>query len=123
MLDMPGSGAPGVLVGVGNISGGANAVEGSAATGVPSGTLITVALNGAFFQSGSSATVGYAVPNWITGGSLAAQMLIVIHELAHVDEVPGFDPNDNGSPAAQTNNNNLVMKNCGDAISWWAGKN
>ena len=122
MLDTPGSGATGVTVGVGNVSGGANAVEGSNVPGVPSGTLMTIAINGAFFQPGSSATVGYGVPNWITGGSLAAQMLLVIHELAHAVEAPGFNPNDNGNPAAQTANNSLVMKNCGDVISWWAGK-
>ena len=112
-------------VGVGTFSDNTvNAVAGSPpSTGIPAGTEITVNVNGAYFNSGSSSSVGYGVPSWITGGSPAAQMLLVIHELAHDFAAPGFNANDNGNSAAQTANNNLVMQKCGSVISWWAGQN
>ena len=112
------------MVGVGTFSDNTiNAMAMSpASTGIPAGTMVTVNTSGAFFQSGPSESVGYGVPDWIKGGSAAAQMLIVLHELAHVFEAPGFVQNDYGDTAAQKNNNQLVMQNCGSVITWWASR-
>lgn len=67
--------------------------------------------------------MGYDIPSWITGGSLAAQTEIVIHELAHDFDVPGFVQNDAGSAVAQAINNQAVLQNCGDVISYLSGHN
>ena len=83
--------------------------------------LITVASNGAFFNSGPSTSVGFGLPKWITGGSGAAQAEILLHELAHDLGAAGFlddGPLPNGMPniSAQTTNNGLVMQNCGGVV-------
>ena len=119
MLDAPGGGATSMMVGVGSFSDSAvNAVEGTNGTNMaPGSMLITVNTNGAFFNSGPSSTVGYGVPSWITGGSPAGQALILLHELAHAVGAAGFNNNDYGDAQAETQNNNLVLKNCGDIIS------
>jgi hypothetical protein len=128
MLDVPGSGATMMAVGVGAFSTAENAFSGSAGSNVPAGTLITVNTNGAFFDSGPSTAVGYGVPSWITGGSDAAQALILLHELAHNLGAAGFEDDGalpDGSPNinAQTQNNQLVMKNCGGVVNQAGGKN
>jgi hypothetical protein len=82
--------------------------------------LITVNTNGAFFNS--SVSVGYDVPAWITGGSNAAQALILLHELAHDLNAAGFNQNDAGNAAAEGQNNQLVLQNCGNVINFFAGK-
>jgi hypothetical protein len=119
MLDAPGGGATSMMVGVGSFSDSAvNAVEGTNGTNMaPGSMLITVNTNGAFFNSGPSSTVGYGVPSWITGGSPAGQALILLHELAHAVGAAGFNNNDYGDAQAETQNNNLVLKNCGDIIN------
>jgi hypothetical protein len=110
-------------IGVGTFSeNNVNALAGSPPdTGIPSGTEITVNTRGGFFQSGPSTSVGYGIPSWMTGGSLGAQMEIVIHELAHDFQVPGF-ADDYHDPGAQTHNNELVMQHCGSVINRWADR-
>ena len=81
MLDEPGTGATMMAVGVGAFSTTDNAVAGSAQTDLSVGALITINVNGAFFNSGPSSFVGYGVPSWITGGTDAAQTEILLHEL------------------------------------------
>jgi hypothetical protein len=72
---------------------------------------------GAYFNSGLNESVGYGVPSWITGGSAAAQAEILLHELAHDVGAAGFIQNDYSSSTAQSTNNGLVMKNCGDIVN------
>jgi RHS repeat-associated protein len=85
-------------------------------TGTGSSAAITVNANGAFFNSGF--TVG--IPGY-TGGSLQAQLTILIHELAHLESnagtgASGFQP-DAGNPSAGKSNDTLVNKNCGNLIN------
>jgi hypothetical protein len=92
----------------------------------PGSMLITVNLNGAFFNSGPSSFVGYGLPSWITGGTNAAQAEILLHELAHNIGAAGFPadgPLRNGAPniQAQTANNQLVMQKCGDIVNLAGG--
>jgi RHS repeat-associated protein len=119
MLDAPGSGATAMMVGVGSFSDNAvNAMAGTGGTNLtPGSMLITVNTSGAFFNSGPASSVGYGVPSWITGGSPAAQALILLHELAHVVGAAGFNNNDYGNATAEKNNNTLVMRNCGDIVN------
>ena len=108
-------------VGVGSFSDSTvNAVAGISGTNLPAGMLITVNTNGAFFNS--SVSVGYDVPAWITGGSNAAQALILLHELAHDLNAAGFNQNDAGNATAEGQNNQLVLQNCGNVINFFAGK-
>ena len=124
MLDVPGTGATMMAVGVGSFSGnGINAVAGITGTNLPTGMLITVNLNGAFFNSGPSTSVGFGVPSWITAGSYAAQALILLHELAHDLNAAGFNQNDSGNSDAQKANNGLVLQNCGDVVKQAGGQN
>ena len=112
-----------MAVGVGNFSGpGAsttNAVAGNAGTDLPDGMLITVNLNNAFFNSGL--TAGYGTN--IQGGTAAAMVLILLHELAHITGAQGFNNDDGGAnnQAAQTRNNQLVLENCGGVVGRFAG--
>ena len=76
--------------------------------------------NGAFFNAGPSTAVGYGVPSWITGGSPAAQVLILLHELAHDLEAANMKIGDT-SVADQTANNELVMQKCGSIINSLSG--
>jgi RHS repeat-associated protein len=126
MLNTPGSGATMVAVGVGNFPGGTNAIAGSAGSSLPLGMLITVASNGAFFQSGASP--GFGLPSWVSAGSNAVQAEILLHELAHNLGAAGMQPDaqlPNGQPnvAAQTANNQAVMTNCGGVVALAAGRN
>jgi RHS repeat-associated protein len=111
-----GLGATAVTAGVGNFNGSTtNAVEGTGGTNLPAGSMtITVNLNGAFFSSGL--TVGFGLPTWITGGTLAAQYEILLHELAHFVQATDFIDNDT-SLANQTTNNQAVMANCGTIVN------
>ncbi len=127
MLDVPGTGATMMAVGVGSFSTNDNAVDGISGTNLPQGMLITVNSNGAFFNSGPSQFVGYGIPSWINGGTNAAQSEILLHELAHDVGAPGFQsdgPLPDGSPnvSAQTANNQLVMQNCGNVVDLAAGR-
>jgi hypothetical protein len=54
---------------------------------------------------------------YIHGNTPAAQVFILIHELAHLGEVPGFVP-DAKSQQAGIDNNVLIDQNCGAAIKW-----
>jgi len=103
MLDVPGSGATTMGVGVGAYSTKDNANAGSTGTNLPAGATITVNTNGAFFQSGPSTDVGYGVPSWITGGSNAAQALILLHELAHNLDIVDYNQNDGRLPDGSPN--------------------
>jgi hypothetical protein len=102
-------------VGVGNFSNpGVNAVYGTAGTNLPTdGTaLLTVNLNGAYFNA--NAGVGPGVVG-INAGSSQAQLLILLHELAHATDAAGFQTNDSGQ-TIQAQNNQLLMQNCAGFI-------
>ena len=105
-----------MMVGVGSFSDATtNAVAGTNGTNLtPGSMLITVKVDGAFFNSNVSA--GYGLPSWITGGSAAAQGEILLHELAHDVGASGFI-NGDLSPADQTKNHQMVMDNCGSVIN------
>jgi RHS repeat-associated protein len=121
MLDAPGSGATMMAVGVGSFGNNAdNAVEGSLGTNLPSGMLITVNVNGAFFNAGPSTAVGFGLPSWIQGGSAAAQGEILLHELGHVVNASGMQ-SDKGNNDAEARNNQLVMQHCGDIVNALGG--
>jgi RHS repeat-associated protein len=91
------------------------------ADGTPAGVPVTAALtvndNGAFYNatnsSGQSLTVG---PQHYAGGTLQAQAAILIHELAHILGVEGFNQNDAGNPQAGANNDADVDAHCGTLI-------
>ena len=55
-----------------------------------------------------------------TGGTTRAQVFILLHELAHFTNAPGFQ-SDLGDPVATASNDSLVNKNCGRTIN--AAKN
>lgn len=93
-----------------------NAVAGNVGTNLPDGMLITVNLNGAFFNSNLSA--GYGTN--IQGGTDVAKVLILLHELAHDVGAAGFISGDQ-SAADQTKNNQSVMENCAGVLRRAAG--
>lgn len=108
--------APGTtnIVGVGKCSDPTvNAVAGVVGTNLAPGTAgITVNLSGAYFRSDSSAGSGTN----IKAGSDAAQAFILLNELAHLTGAGGFLDNDRNE-AAQTQNNRLLLENCGRTVS------
>lgn len=86
--------------------------------GVPVTAAFTVNSNGAFFNSGF--TVG---PKQYQGGTVQAQLFVVLHELAHMLQTnglgaPGFQ-NDFGNAAAGRSNDGLIDNHCGDLINHW----
>jgi hypothetical protein len=79
---------------------------------------ITINANGAFFNTGIG--VGYAGQYAAQIGQIGpatqqAQDLILLHELAHYLQVPGFIPNDNTVPS-QKSNNDAVFQNCNKTL-------
>lgn len=92
---------------------GTNNTDGTPIAGLPANASITVNSNGAFFNS--AYTVGSGFVQY-TGGTLQAQIFILVHELAHEVGAAGFQP-DAGNPSAGASNNALVQKNCGSQIA------
>jgi hypothetical protein len=92
---------------------GNNNLDGTPIAGLPANATITVNANGAFFNS--AYTVGSGFVQY-TGGSLQAQIFILVHELAHEVGAAGFMP-DAGNQSATNSNNALVQKNCGSQIA------
>ena len=85
----------------------ANAVAGVSGTDLETGySLLTVNLQGAFFNSDRSTDSGR-----IAGGSDEAKAFILLHEIAHLTQAAGFQENDS-APAIQLANNDLVHDNC-----------
>ena len=109
------------LVGVGDFSNAtANAQAGTTGTNLPAGSmLITINLQGAFFNS--SASPGYGLPSWIKSGSAAEQGLLLLHELAHNVGAAGFIEGDQ-SADDQTKNNQSVLTHCGSIINNLGGR-
>jgi hypothetical protein len=112
-----GSGPSDYTFGYGRLSNSSTAAfvgnanpDGTLVQGLPTSASITVNSNGAFFSSGY--TVG---PQGYTGGTLAAQAFILLHELGHEVGAAGFKP-DFGDPSAGKANDALVDQNCGKAI-------
>jgi RHS repeat-associated protein len=93
--------------------GNANA-NGTPVAGLPPDSTITVNSNGAFFSSGY--TVGAPGSTQYTGGTLQAQLFILVHELAHEVGAAGFLP-DAGNQANVNSNNALVQQHCGAQIA------
>jgi RHS repeat-associated protein len=87
--------------------------DGTPISGLPGDSSITVNSNGAFFNSGYTVGSGNTQYN---GGTLQAQIFILIHELAHLSGAAGFQ-SDAGNPSAVAKNNALVQKNCGSQIA------
>jgi RHS repeat-associated protein len=87
--------------------------NGTPVAGLPGDATITINSNGAFFNSGQQIGGGGAQ---YQGGSIQAQVFILLHELAHEVGAAGFQA-DNGNNNAETSNNNLVQKNCGKQIA------
>ena len=87
--------------------------DGTVVAGLPGNATITVNSNGAFFNSAYSVGSGRTQ---YTGGSLQAQIFILVHELAHEVGAAGFGPDLNNQGAEDTNNA-LVQKNCGKQIA------
>jgi hypothetical protein len=106
------------IVGIGRFSDSSiNAVAGVGGTNLAPGTAgITVNLTGGYFRSDVSA--GYGTN--IQGGSDAAKAFILPHELAHLTGAQGFLDNDKNE-TAQTQNNRLLLENCGRTVSRAAG--
>ena len=92
---------------------GTTNTDGTPIAGLPADASITVNTNGAFFNS--AYTVGSGFIQY-TGGTLQAQIFILIHELAHEVGAAGFLP-DAGNQANVNSNNALVQKNCGSQIA------
>ena len=115
-----------LYVGVGNFSSTGNwitnAVSGTGGTNLPPGALLTVNLSGAFFSS--SVNTGYM--GNIGGGTDLAKAFILLHELGHLTDAAGFQPNDSGSTqggiANQNSNNLLVQQNCAKTLDLFGGK-
>jgi hypothetical protein len=87
--------------------------DGTPISGLPGDSSITVNSNGACFNSGYTVGSGNTQYN---GGTLQAQIFILIHELAHLSGAAGFQ-SDAGNPSAVASNNALVQKNCGSQIA------
>ena len=75
------------------------------------GFSIVVNDNGAFFNNSSSTDSGK-----ITGGTLRAQVFILLHEFGHANVVPGFQ-NDANNLAAGNANNLLVEQHCSKTLA------
>jgi hypothetical protein len=99
---------------------GPNAAEGPIGTGYS----ITVNAYGAFFDPSVGVGVGKVYDSQISqlvGGTQSAQNFILLHELAHYFQVPGFIKNDYNlnDPTnlnSQRLNNDQVWKNCSKTI-------
>jgi hypothetical protein len=84
-----------------------------------SSTGLVVSTNGAFFNP--AVGVGYyqaANPvtiSFLQGGTLPAQVFILLHELAHYFQADGFI-NMDGSQGASAANNDLLLKKCAKTI-------
>jgi hypothetical protein len=81
---------------------------------------IVIGTTGAFFP-GANVGVGYGNQfdkqiASLVPGSRAAQNFILIHEIAHYLNIPGFVPND-AAKAAQAANNDQVWSHCSKAIT------
>jgi RHS repeat-associated protein len=100
-----------VFAGVANFNtNSVAAVAGEGGTDMPDGqALLTVNINGAFFNSAYS--VSTASGTTYTGGSAQAQGMILLHELAHLTGAQGFTSNDNNTTASNANNQ-LVSQHC-----------
>jgi len=92
---------------------GANNPDKSPIQGLPQDAALTVNSNGAFFNSNYMVGSGFVQ---YTGGTLQAQVFILVHELAHMVGANGFQP-DAGDQGAVNANNKLVQQNCGKQIA------
>jgi hypothetical protein len=104
-------------------------LEGTNATyqGADFGLHIAVNSSGAFFNS--RAGVGFADKyeskmNSLVGGTTAAQNFILLHEVAHYMQVPGFianDGTDGPNRDRQKINNDKLWQNCEKTITGGLG--
>lgn len=78
---------------------------------------VGIALNkqGAFFNADVTTNNGR-----ISGNTDRARVFILIHELAHFNQVPGFQ-SDRGNAKAGTGNNNMIQKYCGTTLKRYNG--
>ena len=121
---MTGAGANGgpPLAGAADFTGtqyqGMNAIEGSFALSF--GFEIAVNTAGEFFKNLAGVGLGYANVyasqiGSLIGGTVPAQMFILLHELAHYFLANGFIMND-PTKAQQAANNDMIWKNCSQTI-------
>ena len=90
----------------------------TAVTGSPLSPGDNIAINAGGLFFGGSGLVAIGV-NGIYANTDSGREFILLHEMAHVYGASGFNQNDGGSnnTKAQTDNNNLIMKNCGSIFS------
>lgn len=84
-----------------------------ATTGSPlSAGKIAINSGGPFFSGSGPMAIGGA---GISANTDLGREFILLHEIAHVYGASGLNQNDGGSDntRAQTDNNNLIQKNCG----------
>jgi hypothetical protein len=102
------AGSSTMYVAVGNFSNNSvDAIAGVAGTDLaPSTALLTVNANGAYFNA------GYTIAGTSYQSSTAmGDVLILLHELAHLTLAAGFVGNDNNTSDAASNNR-LVLQHC-----------
>lgn len=83
--------------------------------GVPSYFALTFNDNGAFFHATDPSSGGEFRDGPYLGGTVQAQVRILVHELAHLVAVPGFQ-SDFGNDIAQRNNDRQVGEHCGSLV-------
>jgi hypothetical protein len=87
-------------------------------TNIPIGFAITINDTGGFFNSAtlSAGKSQDLSPGGYVGGSNQAQVYVLLHELAHFLNAPGF-LSDFGNPVAGATNDRTVNDNCGKTIN------
>jgi hypothetical protein len=82
-----------------------------------SGYAVYVNTAGLFYGAGPLAGASFNFgSDTLLAGSTAAQMAILLHELGHFANLPGFQPDQNSS-TIQTSENNSIVTNCGGIIN------
>jgi RHS repeat-associated protein len=95
------------LLAVANFTSTIAAFTGIGGTDLPAGTAAIVVNNaGAFFNSGFTVDGGQ-----YTGGTVQADVFIMLHELGHLLNANGFQ-SDYGNSKAGQSNDNLISTNC-----------
>jgi hypothetical protein len=96
----------------------------------PNGTITTVAAvanpyagvnifvnaGGAFFYGGAVPTGNGSIPTTLTANSTGGQLLILLHELAHVNNTAGFAQSD-ANAGDNASNNDQVWQHCQKTIN------
>ena len=107
---------PGLFVTEGQISNADGSLDGITAVANPlPGESVLVNVGGAFFYGGNVPSANGTMPA-IRANSLSGQLLVLLHELAHVNNTAGFSQNDLDSNINAANNDQ-VWQNCQKTIT------